>query len=273
MLSGVIHMEAFIPNFDRHRNKILERLPQPDYDRIIGQMELISPPLGEVVAHPGVPPKWVHFPVSAVLSSMVVLEDGSTVEGSTLGNEGMDGLYILTDPLPNPYKVNVQVEGEILRLPTADFKRILNGSKAMSQLLMRYALVSIERGAQNGACIQHHTIEERMCRWLLETALRKGKDKFHLTQEFLADMLGVRRQSVNLTARFLQSIDLITYHRAEVTILDRAALEEASCECFRVTTDMYESSMKLPPDSASENKGDNTNGSKRRASRPSLNIA
>jgi CRP-like cAMP-binding protein len=112
-------------------------------------------------------------------------------------------------------------------------------------LMLRYALVLIQRGAQNGACIQHHTIEERMCRWLLETALRKGQDHFGLTQEFLSDMLGVRRQSVNLTARVLQSANLIKYHRGELTILDRAGLEEASCECFRVTSQMYESMMRL----------------------------
>jgi CRP-like cAMP-binding protein len=241
-------------NSNRLRNKILERLPEPDYKRIVGQMEHVAPPLGDVVAHPGTPPKWVHFPISAVLSSMVVLENGSTVEGSTLGNEGMDGLYLLTSPLVNPYKISVQVEGEILRLPATAFKKILIESSAMSQLLMRYALVSIQRGAQNGACIQHHTIEERMCRWLLETAHRKGKDKFHLTQDFLADMLGVRRQSVNLTARLLQGAQLIKYHRAEVTILDRVGLEDASCECFRVITEMYEQSMQLPESPATHDR-------------------
>jgi CRP-like cAMP-binding protein len=234
-----------MPQPARLRNKILERLPEPDYQRIVGQMERVSPGLGEVVAEPGVAPKWVHFPVSAVLSSMVVLENGSTVEGSTLGNEGMDGLYLLTEPLANPYKINVQVQGDILRLPASAFKKILKDSPAMSQLLMRYALVSIQRGAQNGACIQHHSIEERMCRWLLETAHRNGRDQFHLTQEFLSDMLGVRRQSVNLTARLLQGAELIKYHRGELTILDRAGLEEASCECFRVTSEMYERSMRL----------------------------
>jgi CRP-like cAMP-binding protein len=235
-----------MPKQPRLHNKILERLPETDYRRIVGQMERVTPRLHEVVAEPGVPPKWVHFPVSAVLSSMVVLENGSTVEGSTLGNEGMDGLHLLTDPLVNPYKIEVQVEGELLRLPAAAFKRILKESDAMSQLLMRYAMISIQRGAQNGACIQHHTIEERMCRWLLETAHRNGKDQFHLTQEFLSDMLGVRRQSVNLTARLLQGAKLIKYHRGELTILDRAGLEETSCECFRVITAMYEQSMRLP---------------------------
>ncbi len=209
-------------------------------------MERIAPPLGEVVAHPGIPPKWVHFPISAVLSSMVVLENGATVEGSTLGNEGMDGLCLLSEAQVNPYKINVQVEGEVLRLQAAAFKRVLAESPSMTHLLMRYVFVSIQRGSQNAACIQHHTIEERMCRWLLETAHRKGTDQFHLTQEFLADMLGVRRQSVNLTARVLQTAHLIKYTRGEVTILDRLGLEEASCECFRVTTAMYEEAMRLP---------------------------
>jgi CRP-like cAMP-binding protein len=243
-----------MPIANRLHNKILERLPEPDDQRIVGQMEKISPPLGEVVGYPGVSPKWVHFPVSAVLSSMVVLENGSTVEGSTLGNEGMDGLYLLAEPLASPYKINVQVQGEILRLPAAEFRKILKESTAMSQLLMRYALVSIQRGAQNGACIQHHTIEERMCRWLLETALRKGKDKFHLTQEFLADMLGVRRQSINLTARLLHIAKIIEYQRGEFTILDRAGLETTSCECFQVSSNIYEASMNLSETSPSRTK-------------------
>jgi CRP-like cAMP-binding protein len=226
-------------------NKILERLPEPDYRRIVGQMERVSPDLGEVVAFPNTEPKWVHFPVSGVLSSMVVLEDGSTVEASTVGNEGMDGLYLLADPLANPYRINVQVRGEMLRMSAEAFARARAESPAFAQLLMRYALVLIQRGAQNGACIQHHTVEERTCRWLLETALRKGEDRFGLTQEFLADMLGVRRQSVNLTARLLQSAKLIEYRRGELVILDRDGLEEASCECFGVTTKMYDRIMRV----------------------------
>ena len=230
---------------DRLGNKILERLPEPDFQRIVGQMEKVSPDVGMVVAFPDKEPRWVHFPVSGVLSSMVVLEDGSTVEASTIGNEGMDGLYLLADPLANPYRINVQVQGELLRMLAVNFKRALTESHALSQLLMRYALVLIQRGAQNGACIQHHTIEERMCRWLLETAHRKCADHFGLTQEFLSDMLGVRRQSVNLTARILQSANLIKYRRGELTIVDRAGLEDASCECFRVTSQMYERMMRL----------------------------
>ena len=232
-------------NSTRLGNLILDRLPDPDLRRITGHLERATPELGEIVARPGLQPKWIHFPVSGVLSSMVVLEDGSTVEASTIGNEGMDGLYLLADPLANPYRINVQVQGEMLRLSADAFKKARAESPALSQLLMRYALVLIQRGAQNGACIQHHTIEERMCRWLLETAHRKGADRFGLTQEFLSDMLGVRRQSVNLTARILQSANLIKYHRGELTILDRAGLEEASCECFRVTSQMYDRMMRL----------------------------
>ena len=232
-------------NSDRLGNKILERLPEQDFQRISGLMEKVAPEVGAVVALPDKEPNWVHFPISGVLSSMVVLQDGSTVEASTIGNEGMDGLYLLADPLANPYRINVQVKGDMLRMSAVAFKRALHDSRALSQLLMRYALVLIQRGAQNGACIQHHTIEERMCRWLLETAHRKGADNFGLTQEFLSDMLGVRRQSVNLTARILQQANLIKYTRRELTIVDRAGLEEASCECFRVTSLMYERMMKL----------------------------
>jgi CRP-like cAMP-binding protein len=228
------------------RNKILLRLPQDDLQSLLNKAERISPRLGEVIAKSGSIPNWVHFPESGVLSSMVVLEDGSTVEGSTVGNEGMDGMYLLADQLANPYKINVQVEGEFVRIAAADFKRFLDQSTAMRQLMARYALVTIQRGAQNAACIQHHTIEERMCRWLLETAHRKGADQFGLTQKFLSDMLGVRRQSVNLTARVLQQAKLISYHRGALTILDRAGLEDSSCECFRVITEVYERAMQLP---------------------------
>ena len=227
-------------------NKILDRLPAADRRRIDGQLEKVSPPLWEIVSEPGREPEWVHFPVSCVLSSMVILENGSTVEASTVGNEGMDGLYLLADPQANPYRINVQVPGEMFRMRADAFNRARAESEALSQLLLRYALVLIQRGAQNGACIQHHTVEERMCRWLLETAHRKGADQFGLTQEFLADMLGVRRQSVNLTARVLQTAGLIEYRRGELKIIDRAGLEEASCECFRVTTEMYERMMNLP---------------------------
>jgi hypothetical protein len=148
---------------DRHVNRILQQLPTPEFERIVGQMERIAPPLGEVMAYPGIPPKWVHFPISAVLSSMVVLENGETVEGSTLGNEGMDGLCLLSEAQVNPYKINVQVEGEILRLSATAFKRVLAESPSMTHLLMRYVFVSIQRGSQNGACIQHHSIRVVAC--------------------------------------------------------------------------------------------------------------
>ncbi len=234
-----------IENSHKTGNKILDRLPRADLRRVLQFTEAVSPALGEVVAQPGTTPKCVHFPVSGVLSSMVILENGSTVEASTVGNEGMDGLYLLADPLANPYRINVQVCGVFLRMSVEAFKEARAESDALSNLLLRYALVLIQRRAQNGACIQHHTIEERMCRWLLETAYRKGEDHFGLTQEFLADMLGVRRQSVNLIARILQSAGLIKYHHGELKILDRAGLEEASCECFKVTTDMYDRVMHL----------------------------
>jgi CRP-like cAMP-binding protein len=157
----------------------------------------------------------------------------------------MDGLWILAHSLANPYRIVVQLSGQMLRISAHDFARILQQIPALSQLLIRYAFVRIQLGNQNAACIQHHSIEQRMCRWLLETANRKGQDRFHVTQEFLGQMLGVRRQSVNEVAGMLQQAKLIQYHRGELTILDRARLEADSCECFRVTQDIYEQTMRL----------------------------
>jgi CRP-like cAMP-binding protein len=230
----------------RTRNKLLAQLSQPELARVLLIAERLSPPLGDLVAHAGVSPRWVHFPVTAVLSSTVVLEDGSTVEGASVGCEGIDGLHVLGGTLPNPHEVRVQVQGELLRIPAGAFGELIARLAPLRQLLVRYALASIQRGAQNAACIQHHTVAERTCRWLLETADRHGADRFHVTQEFLSEMLGVRRQSVNHTARLLQSANLIRYHRGELAVLDRAGLEDASCECFRVTNEMYAQAMRAP---------------------------
>src|SRR5580692_11326999 len=109
---------------DHVGNKILQRLPRQDLLQILAQMEKVIPNVGEVVSFPGKEPKYVHFPISGVLSSMVVLEDGATVEASTIGNEGMDGLYLLADPLANPYRINVQVQGELYRMSTTTFKQV-----------------------------------------------------------------------------------------------------------------------------------------------------
>src|SRR5580658_8200454 len=121
--------------WDPPSNKILKRLPARDFQRVMAHMERVTPEIGEVVAYPNKEPRWVHFPVSGVLSSMVVLEDGATVEASTVGNEGMDGLYLLADPLANPYRINVQVKGDLLRMPTMAFKRALSESNALMELL------------------------------------------------------------------------------------------------------------------------------------------
>src|SRR5580692_4558917 len=127
-------------------NKILARLPDQDFLRISGMMERVSPEVGEDISLPGEVSTWAHFPVSAVLSSLVILQNGETVEASTVGNEGMDGLYVPAQPGSNPYRVNVQVKGDLLRMPAAAFKRALAESPALSQLIYKYALVLIQRG-------------------------------------------------------------------------------------------------------------------------------
>ena len=234
------------PTENGPRNRLLQRLPPREYERIAPAMELVAPPLWTVLSEPGRRHEWAFFPVSAVVSTMVLLESGATVEGATVGNEGMVGLSLLAGSLPAGSKYNVQVEGELLRIKSEVFRQLLADCEVLRTLLVRYALVLIDRGAQNAACIQHHSVEQRMSRWLLETALRKGQDQFGVTQEFLSDLMGVRRQSVSSIAGALQAANLISYTRGKIEILDRARLEQASCECYRASLAAYDRTMGAP---------------------------
>ena len=234
------------PVHDRQRNRILQQLPRREYERIVPAMEMVTPPLWEVLTEPDRRHAWAYFPLTAVVSTMVVLESGATVEAATVGNEGVVGLSLLVGHLPAGSKYVVQVEGELARVDAERFRQLLGECNTLRVLLLRYALVLIDRGAQNAACIQHHSVEQRMCRWLLETALRKGRDDFGLTQEFLSDLMGVRRQSVTSTAGVLQAANLISYKRGRIEILDRARLEQASCECFRASLAAYDRTMQAP---------------------------
>jgi CRP-like cAMP-binding protein len=248
--------QADMKQRERVRNRLLNGLSESDYQRIASDMEAVELALGEVVAHRASPLEWAFFPLTAVLCTMTVLSDGDTMEGCAVGNEGMEGLCLLTDELSEPDRITVLVKGEVLRIRAATFRRQAKERLSMSQLLTRYLLFLARRGAHNAACIQHHAIEERMCRWLLETADRNGQDRFHFTQESLSQMLGVRRQSVNTAARHLQQAGLITYHRSKLTIVDRCGLEEASCECYRSNRVLYEQTITLPNDTKRGDIGD-----------------
>jgi CRP-like cAMP-binding protein len=224
---------------DDRRNRILDRLPGPDYERIAGQAELVTLPAFAVICDTGKVLEYAYFPVSSVLSALIVLENGAMVEAATIGNEGMVGVSLLLGNPPTPHRIVQQVLGETLRIDVDTFSKALKASEALRHLVERFAVTLIYQGSQGAACNQHHSVEERMCRWLLETSDRCGKEEFDITQEFLGAMLGVRRQGVNLTARLLQQAGIIAYDHSHLTILNRRALEKVSCECYGASTAVY----------------------------------
>jgi CRP-like cAMP-binding protein len=228
------------PNFG---NQLLALLPKAELDRLLERAEQVRLPIKTVVAEAGEPTRQVYFPISAVMSSIIPLRDGSAIEVATVGNEGVTGIDLLTDRPVSVYRVISQIEGDALRVPAEFFRTLLAEAGPLTRIVQRYAMTVTHQCSQSAACNLRHDVEERMCRWLLMTQDRVRADKFYLTQEFLGIMLGVRRQSVSLTASTLQEAGLITYSRGNMMILDRPGLESASCECYQTIRDTYRQVM------------------------------
>jgi CRP-like cAMP-binding protein len=182
----------------------------------------------------------VYFPKSGVLSSVIALGEGRVVEAATIGNEGMVGIPALLGLDFTSATATSQVPGDSLRIPTPSFLQAIKPSGPLDRILRRYIAFSLRSAYQAVACNALHAAEERMSRWLLTTQDRVGKREFSLTQEFLAEMLGVRRQTVQVVAGTLQTAGLITYRRGLVRVLDREGLEAASCECYGITKALYD---------------------------------
>jgi CRP-like cAMP-binding protein len=180
----------------------------------------------------GEPIRHVYFPTTALVSLMIVLEDGKQVEMAAVGREGLVGLPLALGSDTDGHVAMTQIPGSALRLQTDAFRAVLGVAPELQQVLGRYALVLLTQAGQAAACNGLHALAERGARWLLEAHDRVGSDQFLLTQDFLAAMLGVRRPSVTLAAGMLQQAGYITYHRGRVTVLDRVGLEAASCECY-----------------------------------------
>ena len=232
----------------RVENRLLAALPPAERERLMSRAERVAIPQSEVVCEPGMPMTHAVFPLDNLLSSVVLMPTGETIEAAVTGAEGMAGIGLLLGVTASPHRVVQQIEGESLRLPADDFRAVVHESDALRTLLERYALTLLQQVGQNVACGLTHPVPERLCRWLLDCADRIGREEVEITQEFLAEMLGVRRQAVNLTASALQEAGLITYQRGRITIRRRAAIERSACECYRITRDRYERLMR-PPES------------------------
>ncbi|MBA2467611.1 MAG: Crp/Fnr family transcriptional regulator [Sphingomonas sp.] len=217
-------------------NKILACLPAEEWHILRSEFEWVPLPLKLELQDIDRPLSHVWFPRSGVISMVTDLDNGATVEVATVGREGVIGLSIVLEADEMAQRIFVQVEGEADRLPKERYHALIDSLPTLRRLMLRSAAALVTQIAQGSACNRLHPIEARCARWLLQTRDRVDSDRFHLTHEFLAQMLGVTRPSVTIAAGILQKAAIIEYGGGEVNILDRARLEEMSCECYRIVT-------------------------------------
>lgn len=217
------------------RNLLLGALPAEDYAWLRESLEPVPIKARRPLIEPHQPLGHVHFIRRGVASIVATEAHGGLVEVGTVGNEGFVGLSVLYGTERTTYQVIAQVEGDAWRLPVDDFRRALDERPAVRALALRYAHYYTDQVSQLVACNRLHGVEQRCARWLLLTHDRLGEDQFALTHEFIAQMLGVRRAGVTVTMGALQERGALRLARGRLTILDRDLLEDAACECYRVT--------------------------------------
>jgi CRP-like cAMP-binding protein len=234
-----------VGSIDVAGNHLLAALGEDETTALMPFLEHVPLDRGFVIASPGKSIEYAYFPLSGMISVVALMAEGLGAEVATVGNEGMIGLPIFLGADSSPFHLMAQLEGAALRIPAGRMESALGPDTRLAALLRTYSQAFFVQTAQNAACNGLHSVSQRGARWLLATQDRAQSDHFFLTQEFLAFMLGVARQSVGVAVGDLHERGLIEYHRGDMRILDRAGLEEASCECFRVTREMYERSMRL----------------------------
>ncbi len=217
-----------------HQNHLLATLPPEVQNRLFPDMELVKMLLGQVLYESGDTLRHVYFPIDSIVSLLYVMEDGASAEIAVVGNEGLIGVSLFMGGESTPSRAIVQSAGYALRLPGQRLKDEFNRHSEMQILLLRYTQSLITQMAQTAVCNRHHSINQQLCRWLLLSLDRLSTNKLEMTQELIANMLGVRREGVTEAAGKLQKLNVIEYHRGHVTVLDRPKLEKLSCECYAV---------------------------------------
>lgn len=227
----------------RTGNRILDGLPADEAKFLLCRAEPVAQPSGfEIYRQNGAMPH-VYFPTRGVYSFVVVSRNGQRTEAATVGNEGLVGLAVYLGLDQSAQQAIVQVPCNALRVPAEVFRRAVEQSEILDRILLRYIAFTLRYANQTIACNALHSVEQRACRWLLMAHDRAEADEFQLTQEFLAQMLAVRRQSVSAVAGALQKRGLLTYARGTVRVLDRPGLESTACECYHVIQEYYERIM------------------------------
>jgi CRP-like cAMP-binding protein len=226
-------------------NRLLAALPSDIYERLRPNLELVPLKLGASIYEAGGKQAYVYFPTNAIVSLLYVMKDGASAEIAVVGNEGIVGIALFMGGETTPSRAVVQSAGHAHRLSSKLLKREFESGGALQHLLLRYTQALITQMAQTAVCNRHHSIEQQLCRWLLLSADRLPTNELTMTQELIANMLGVRREGVTAAAGKLQDAGLIHYSRGRITILDRPKLEKRVCECYVVVKKEFD---RLLPD-------------------------
>ena len=228
---------ARMPAAARHRpreNHLLNALPPGDYERLAPFLEPVPMSLGDVLYEPGMRMRYVYFPTTSIVSLLYVMEDGASAEIAIVGNEGILGISLFMGGETTPSRAVVQGAGFGFRLKAQLLKDEFARFGPMLRLLLRYTQALITQMSQTAACNRHHSVDQQLCRWLLLSLDRLATNELVMTQELIANMLGVRREGVTEAAGRLQGAGLIRYRRGRISVLDRPGLEARACECYQV---------------------------------------
>lgn len=231
---------------DPTQNLILAALPAKDLERLLPDLKRVEMPLGWTMSESGDHVNFLHFPVSGIVSLIYALEDGSSSEIALVGNEGMVGISIFMGGESMPSSTEVQSAGEAYRLSRQIMKREFALGGQLQHLALLYTQALICQTSQTAVCNQHHTLEQQLCRWLLMSVDRLHRNKLEITQEMIANLLGVRRESVTQAAGKLQKEGVISYMRGRITVESRPKLKARACECYEAVKLEYQRLLPTP---------------------------
>ena len=223
-----------MPEPNPRDNHILDALPAEERDRLFPHLSFVSMPLGKVLYESGGTLRHIYFPTDSIVSLLYVMKDGASAEIAVVGNEGAIGVALFMGGETTPSRAIVQSAGSAYRLDRKRLKLEFNRHGQMLHLLLRYTQSLITQMAQTAVCNRHHSVNQQLCRWLLLSLDRLRSSELSMTQELIANMLGVRREGVTAAAGELQKAGVIRYRRGKITVLDRPKLEQLSCECYSV---------------------------------------
>jgi CRP-like cAMP-binding protein len=217
-----------------NQNHLLAAVPTAEFDPLAAHLELVPMPLGEILYEPGGQLQHAYFPTTAIVSLHYVIASGASAETVGVGNEGVVGIALFMGGDTTPSSAVVTTGGHAYRLERGLLKQEFNRAGLMQRLLLRYTQALITQIAQTAACNRHHSVEQQLCRWLLSTLDRVSSRELIMTQELVASVLGVRRESITEAAGKLQRAGFILYRRGHIAVLERAGLEVGACECYAV---------------------------------------